>query len=154
MRLLSILFVSIPILIDHFSKQYIQNTTIPDPLFLNNFIIISKTYNKGIAFGLFNFDSPITNIFFASVIILIIIFLINFVSKNLKTFNKYEFFAWLIIIGGAVANLIDRLVNGRVLDFIIIHYNDIYFPAIFNFADLFISVGISLIIINHLVYKK
>ncbi len=154
MKILSISLLVFPILIDYFSKEYIQNIIFSDPFSLNKFIIINKTYNKGIAFGLFNFDSPLTNIFFIIIIIFIIIFIINFILKNMIEFNKCEFFAWHIIAGGAIANLIDRIIHGKVLDFIIIHYNDIYFPAVFNFADLFITAGVSLIIINYLAYKN
>ena len=86
--------------------------------------------------------------------VLFIITILNFVLKNLYTFNKSEFFAWHIVIGAAIANLIDRITNGSVLDFIIIHYENIYFPAIFNFADAFISLGVFLLIINYFIYKN
>ena len=46
-----------------------------------------------------------------------------------------------------MANFLDRYDNSAVTDFIILHYNDIYFPAVFNIADLSISIGAVLIII-------
>jgi len=64
MRLLATFFVLVPLLIDYFSKKYIENNFDTHAIVLNDFIIIDKTYNKGIAFSLFNFDSPLTNIFF------------------------------------------------------------------------------------------
>ena len=154
MRLLATFFVLVPLLIDYFSKKYIENNFDTHAIVLNDFIIIDKTYNKGIAFSLFNFDSPLTNIFFSIIVIFIIAIIINFVLKNLSTFNKSEFFAWHIVIGAAIANLIDRITNGSVLDFIIVHYENIYFPAIFNFADAFISLGVFLLIINYFIYKN
>ena len=45
------------------------------------------------------------------------------------------------MLGGGIANFIDRFDNGSVTDFIIIHYENIYFPAVFNIADLSISIG-------------
>ena len=45
-----------------------------------------------------------------------------------------------LILGGAVGNGIDRIVNNYVIDFIDFYFNDFHWPA-FNFADLFITVG-------------
>ena len=154
MRFLSAFFVLIPISIDYLTKQYVEKTITLQNFVLTDYISIDKTYNKGIAFSLFNFDSYLTNIFFTIIVVSIIAILINFVLKNMNAFNKYQFFAWHIVIGGAIANLIDRIINGRVLDFIVIHYENIYFPAIFNFADIFISLGIFLIIADYLIYKN
>ena len=53
----------------------------------------------------------------------------------------------LLIIIGAISNIGDRLINNYVLDFILFHYNQYYWPA-FNFADIYISIGIIIIIIQ------
>ena len=53
----------------------------------------------------------------------------------------------LLIIAGAISNIGDRLINNFVLDFILLHYNQYYWPA-FNFADIYISIGIIMIIIQ------
>tara|TARA_B100001750_G_C15427995_1_gene556607 strand:+ start:68 stop:541 length:474 start_codon:yes stop_codon:yes gene_type:complete len=155
MRFLAFFFVFVPILIDYFSKKFIEKKFALDdnPVVFNDYVVLEKVYNKGMAFGLFDSDSPLTNIFFSIVVIFIIIYLINYVFKYGASFNKPDFFAFHIIIGGAIANLIDRLSNGKVLDFIIIHYENIYFPAIFNFADAFITLGIFIIITNWLIHK-
>ena len=59
----------------------------------------------------------------------------------------------LIIISGAISNIIDRSINGYVIDFIYIHYNIFSWPA-FNFADIYITIGIIMIIINMLTKIK
>jgi signal peptidase II len=51
-----------------------------------------------------------------------------------------------LILSGAVGNMIDRVMNGFVVDFIDFHYQDFYWP-IFNFADIFISIGVVMLII-------
>lgn len=51
------------------------------------------------------------------------------------------------ILGGAVGNLVDRALNGYVVDFIVLHYKDWYFPA-FNIADSAITVGAALLILD------
>jgi signal peptidase II len=54
-----------------------------------------------------------------------------------------------LILGGALGNVIDRVVFGYVIDFIRVHYEEHYFPA-FNVADSAISVGAALIILDNL----
>lgn len=149
MRLFSILIILIVILIDFFSKKIIESNIDNSSLILNQYITITKTYNKGIAFSMFDSSSPLTNIFFSIIVFLILLIIINFFIKNFNSFTKSECFAWYMIIGGATANLIDRLLHGHVLDFLIIHYESLYFPAIFNFADSFISLGVFILILNY-----
>ena len=57
----------------------------------------------------------------------------------------------MFIIGGALGNFIDRIMNGSVLDFIVVNYKQLYFPAIFNVADIMISIGALLIITNYII---
>ena len=59
----------------------------------------------------------------------------------------FEEFGLLIIISGALSNIIDRIFNGYVIDFIYLHYKDFFWPA-FNFADIYITIGIIMIVIN------
>ena len=54
-----------------------------------------------------------------------------------------------LILGGALGNVIDRVLHGHVIDFIRVHWNDHYFPA-FNVADSAISIGAALIILDNL----
>jgi signal peptidase II len=54
-----------------------------------------------------------------------------------------------LIVGGAIGNLIDRLYLGHVVDFILVHWGNSYFPA-FNVADSAISVGASLVVLDSL----
>ena len=59
----------------------------------------------------------------------------------------------LLIIAGAISNIGDRLINNYVLDFILLHHNQHFWPA-FNFADIYISVGVMIIIIeSYKIYK-
>ena len=67
--------------------------------------------------------------------------------------SKIEEIGILLIIGGAIGNFIDRVTLGSVTDFILVYYNDFYFPA-FNLADSFITVGIIVLLITELLKKK
>ena len=70
----------------------------------------------------------------------------------LKSSDKLEKWGILLIIAGAISNIGDRLLNNYVLDFIFLHYNQQYYWPAFNFADIYISIGILIIIIES--FKK
>ena len=57
------------------------------------------------------------------------------------------------ILGGALGNLLDRISQGYVVDFLVFHYKDFYFPA-FNIADSAITVGAALLIADMFLQKK
>ena len=139
------------IVIDYASKQYAL--LFDQNYILNSFITIYTMNNYGIAFSLFN------NLdYLGQWILNILIFLIlASIAKELFT-NLASSILYLIglsiILGGGLANFLDRYDNSAVTDFIILHYNDIYFPAVFNIADLSICMGALLIIIYFMSNKK
>ena len=61
--------------------------------------------------------------------------------------------AYSLVIGGAIGNLIDRLVYGHVVDFLDFHWQDVYHFAAFNVADMAISCGAALIILDGFIKK-
>ena len=138
------------IVIDYFSKQYAlifdQNYV------LNSFITIYKMNNYGIAFSLFNELESVGQLILNIVIFFILAFIAKELFTNLVSSNLY-LIGLSLILGGGSANFIDRYDNSAVTDFIILHYKDIYFPAVFNIADLSISIGAILIIIYYLSNK-
>ena len=83
------------------------------------------------------------------VILIILIFVAYELYKNLRSSINY-LLGLSLVLGGGIANFIDRFDNGSVTDFIVVHYENIYFPAVFNIADLSISIG-AMFIIFHLV---
>ena len=138
------------IVIDYFSKQYAlifdQNYVV------NSFITIYKMNNYGIAFSLFNELESVGQLILNIVIFFILAFIAKELFTNLVSSNLY-LIGLSLILGGGSANFIDRYDNSAVTDFIILHYKDIYFPAVFNIADLSISIGAILIIIYYLSNK-
>ena len=139
------------IIIDYFSKQYAM--LFDQNYILNSFITIYTMNNYGIAFSLFN------NLDYLGqwILNILIFFILTFIAKELFT-NLASSILYLIglslILGGGLANFVDRYDNSAVTDFIILHYNDIYFPAVFNIADLSICMGALLIIIYFMSNKK
>ena len=82
------------------------------------------------------------------------IFTIFIVLWMIRISNSLEKWGFLLIITGAVSNLGDRIINDYVLDFIYMHYNNFYWPA-FNFADIYITIGVLIIIYeNYIIFKK
>ena len=68
-------------------------------------------------------------------------------NKNLE---KYAYF---LIILGAMGNIFDRFINSYVVDFISLHYNNYYWPA-FNLADIYITIGIIMLLITFFLNQK
>ena len=136
--------------IDRLSKIYILNITGEVDIYINSFLSFFLTWNTGIGFGLFSFEQSTTYNFITALIVIInlmIIYLI-FKSKDIRTY----FF--LIISGGSLGNLFDRIYYSAVPDFIDLNYNG-YHWFIFNVADIFITFGIiCLIFVELLNYKK
>ena len=111
---------------------------------ITNFLDITHIHNFGVSFGLFAEIIPSSILIIIGLLVVIFIIYLLFNSKN-----NFEQWGLFIIICGAVANIIDRSINGYVIDFIYFHINKFYWPA-FNFADIYISIGIIMIIINML----
>ena len=138
-----IYFLIILIFIDFISKKVIFNyIDLYDFIELASFLELTHIHNYGIAFGLFSGQySPYIFVVIGIIVSLFIIFL------YFKSVNTMEKWALLLIISGAIANILDRSLNSYVLDFIYLHYKDFYWPA-FNFADIYISIGIFIIILQ------
>ena len=120
-----------------------------ESLFVNDYLNLDLVWNTGIGFGLFSQNA---NIYYHSIsflIFLVIVFLIYLISKS--NFIEKVFFS--LILGGAIGNLYDRLIYFAVPDFIDFHIGDFHWFT-FNIADIFITLGIILIIISDLVIKK
>jgi signal peptidase II len=147
---ISFCIILIIIVIDFFSKQYAllfdQNYV------LNSFITIYKMNNYGIAFSLFNNLENVGQLILNIIIFFILALIAKELFTNLASSNLY-LIGLSLILGGGSANFIDRYDNSAVTDFIILHYKDIYFPAVFNIADLSISIGAVLIIIYYMSNK-
>ncbi len=132
-------------LLDRISKIYVihlDKKFLGSEIFSSKFLNIHLFWNEGIAFGLFSFnDKYFYNIltFFILIIILLIIFMI---IKS-DGFKKYSL---LMILGGAIGNVFDRIFYKAVPDFIDFHVGDFHW-FIFNIADVFITLGVILMII-------
>ena len=140
-------------LADRISKLYILSV-LEDLGFvdinINSYINLILVWNTGIGFGLLSFEqSEIYNLM-TTLIIFVNLFIVYLITKS-KDNSVYYF---LIILGGSLGNLFDRIYYSAVPDFIDISYKG-YHWFIFNVADIFISLGIICLIFAELLnYKK
>ena len=108
------------------------------------FFDITHIHNFGVSFGLF--AGTIPSLVLILIGLFVTVFIIYLFINSSDTLERWGLF---IIICGAIGNILDRSVNGYVIDFLYLHINQYYWPA-FNFADIYISVGIIMIIVNML----
>ncbi len=146
------IFVTLTFLIDRVSKILIIKKTNEigrDQIFLSKFINFELIWNKGIAFGLFSLSDGLSYKLITILIIFIVIILIYFILRS----RGYEKFGLMLILGGALGNLFDRIFYNAVPDFIDLHVNS-YHWFIFNVADIFISIGVFIMIMTEFINKK
>ncbi|MCB1583884.1 MAG: signal peptidase II [Marinicella sp.] len=113
---------------------------------MTEFFNLTLMHNKGVAFSLLAEQSGWQRYFLSVVAILIVIWLLYWLFKN-RYSQKLQNVALVLVIGGALGNVYDRIVFGYVVDFIELHYQGYYWPA-FNLADSAICLGAFLLIID------
>ena len=142
---ISFSIVSLIYLIDRLSKIYIiwlDKNNLGSDIFNSAYLNIILIWNKGIAFGLLSFSKTyLYNIL--SLIILIIILILIVMSLKSDGFKRYSL---LLIVGGALGNLHDRIFFNAVPDFIDFHVGNFHW-FVFNIADIFISLGVIFMIL-------
>jgi signal peptidase II len=109
------------------------------------FLNLTKVYNTGFLFGLGREWNSTGKLFFYLVIPTAVLFI--FAYLWFKTEDRLQRFALSLIIGGSLGNLTDRLVRGKVPDFIDLHAFGWHYPA-FNVADICITVGVIFLLIS------
>ena len=142
--LTSLILISFILIADYISKQYIEE--LDQAITINSFITFYKVYNYGIAFSIFNNLNNTGLLVLNSIIIIVLIIILRELFISIRKSMLYITGLSMIFAGG-LANLIDRFDNSSVTDFISLNLGNIYFPAIFNLADLSISFGAVVIII-------
>ena len=127
-------------LIDRISKIYVislDKKFLGSEIFSSKFLNIYLVWNEGIAFGLFSFDEGKLYNFLTILISLILLIILYLIFKS-KGFAKYSL---LMILGGALGNLFDRIFYKAVPDFIDFHVGNLHW-FIFNVSDIFITLGV------------
>ena len=148
--IISLLVISFVFIFDRVTKKNIINHQLNNQsIFINDYLNFELVWNTGIGFGLLSQDANIYYHLISLLIFSVIIFLIYLIIKS----DFLEKILFSIILGGATGNLYDRLIYFAVPDFIDFHIGDFHW-FIFNIADIFITVGIILILIKDIIFKK
>ncbi len=145
-------FVLSMFLIDRLSKFWvIKNFDLNENLeiVIFPFLSIHLIWNEGIAFGLLSFGE--NNLY--NFLTLIIAFLIIIIFWLMIKANGIEKYGFMMILGGSIGNILDRLIYSAVPDFIDIHYKSFHW-FIFNLADIFITIGVFLLILTEMFLKN
>ena len=138
--------------LDRISKFYVisqSEKNLSYDLFESKFLNINLVWNEGIAFGLLSFEKDyLYNLL--TILIIVLIIIIFFMILKSKGLKKYSL---LMVLGGALGNLYDRIYFKAVPDFIDFHIGNFHW-FIFNVSDIFISLGILLLISLELIKNK
>jgi len=139
-------------LVDRISKILIirwSNTSENKEIIVSKFLSLNLIWNKGVAFGIFSFDET----FFYNILTMIIIIVIFVVFWLMVKAENLEKYAFMMIFSGSLGNVYDRLVYSSVPDFIDFHFENFHWFT-FNVADIFITSGVTLLILNEFNFKK
>ena len=148
---LNLLIILSIFLLDRLTKLYViylDKISSGSEIFASKFLNVYLIWNEGIAFGLLSFNQN-TFYNFLTLFIVIIIFIILYMITKSSGLKKYSL---LMILGGALGNVFDRIIYKAVPDFIDFHVGNFHW-FIFNVSDIFISVGVILMVILEIIDK-
>ncbi len=143
--------LSLIFLVDRISKIYViflDKKYSGSEIFVSKFLNINLIWNEGIAFGLLSFDQENLYNFLTILIILIIFFIF---MMTLKSYGQKKI-GLIMILGGALGNVFDRILYKAVPDFIDFHIGNFHW-FIFNLADIFITLGVIFMILLEMTDK-
>ncbi len=136
------------LIVDQFTKVLILGYyQLGDATYIASFFNIVRAHNTGAAFSFLAAASGWQRWFFTAIGIAAAIFIVWMLRSHAG--QKLFSFALAAILGGAIGNVVDRLLHGYVVDFVQVHWRGWYFPA-FNVADSAITVGAACLILDEL----
>ena len=144
-----LLIILLIFLSDRYTKNTIINKFNESTYYINDFLNFDLMWNTGIGFGLLKFDSSVIYNLISTLIAGVIIFLILLGLKS----EKFDKIIFSLIVGGAIGNFYDRLIYKAVPDFIDFHLESFHWFT-FNVADIFITIGVILFLIEGILIKK
>ena len=106
------------------------------------FLDFAFVWNHGISYGLFSSGSELVRWLLISLTLAVTAYLARAMITTLGPLTRL---GYALIIGGALGNLVDRMIHGAVVDFISTHYAG-YYWYVFNLADIWISLGVVLLL--------
>ena len=151
-KISNFIIVFIVFLSDRVSKYIILKLSQPLgelSVSVTSFLNFNLIWNKGVAFGFFSLEQDLYYNLLTMIIIAVTLIIIWLASRS----QRLEKISYLMIIGGSFGNIFDRLYYSSVLDFIDISINNFHW-FIFNVADIFITIGVIMLISLELLKTK
>jgi signal peptidase II len=138
------------------ATKLLVNATLPvysSRTIIPNFIDLVHVHNAGVAFGLLNGADHPQRTLLTTGLALVALVGIAYYARHVRTEERLARLGLSLILGGAVGNLIDRMRQGYVIDFVDVYWDDWHFWA-FNVADAAISVGATLVFVDVLFFNR
>lgn len=141
---MEIILVFLGVFLDRISKIWALKSlkTGNDIVVIDNFFSFQYLENRGAAFGIFQ-----GKVFLLTAVTLLVVIGMIYYLIKYKPNSKVLRLSFALIISGAIGNLYDRVFYKYVVDFILLHYRDIYYFPTFNVADMLVVVGTFLLAI-------
>jgi signal peptidase II len=137
-------FVTVLFIFDRITKWFALHHLV-EPWRITDWFSFELMFNRGVSFGLFYFDNP-WGFFIVTGLVSVILCIIMWWTWQLC--KKGDFVAGqLFIIAGGISNVIDRVLYGGVIDFILFSWGPFHWP-LFNVADVLIDVGVLILILQ------
>ncbi|MHB1084996.1 MAG: signal peptidase II [Thiobacillus sp.] len=132
------------IVADHLTKWWVTSTLdFQQAVPVLPFFSLVRVHNTGAAFSFLADAGGWQRWFFIAVGVIATVFIVRLIKRH--ALEPHLAFALALVLGGALGNVIDRIVLGHVVDFLYFHYQGFAWPA-FNVADSAITVGAALLI--------
>ena len=142
-------FSGLVLILDQFTKLLADTLLVMyEPVSLLPFLDLSKAYNAGAAFSFLSQADGWQRWFFVGITLFVAVVIVLWLARLLPSQRRIGL-ALSLVLGGAIGNLVDRLVYGYVIDFIDLYYGSWHWPT-FNVADSAITVGAVLLVLDSL----
>ncbi|MFM2004876.1 MAG: hypothetical protein RLZZ09_531 [Pseudomonadota bacterium] len=135
------------IVVDQITKRIVDTTMqLYQSIELIPYFQLTYMRNQGAAFSFLSGAGGWQRWFFIALAVIASVF-ICFWLKKLNRSQRWEAIAWSLVLGGALGNLIDRILYGYVIDFLDVYIGDWHWPA-FNVADSAITLGVAMLLLD------
>jgi len=143
-------FVPVAAIVDQVTKQIVETSLAPRGMIpvIDGFFTLHYARNRGAFFSLGeNLDPSIRRIFFVVATLAAGALIVHLYRKATAS-QRILRLALLLLLSGALGNLIDRVLYGEVIDFLHLYYDDVFDWATFNVADIYITAGLILLVVD------
>lgn len=149
-----LLLSGLVIVCDQLSKSYIANNFDDSTVIhVSPVLDIIRAFNPGAAFSFLAHQSGWQRWFFVALALGVSLGIAAWLVRLPKNTHALMAGGLALVLGGAIGNVIDRIRLGQVIDFILVHWNQAYFPA-FNVADSAITVGAGCLLLDALLENR